>query len=1136
MLELKEIVKAYQTANLVQVALNKVSVAFRDNEFVAVLGQSGSGKTTMLNVIGGLDRFQSGDLVIDGISTKDYKARDWDAYRNNRIGFVFQAYNLIPHQSVLANVELALTLSGVSRSERRKRALDALTRVGLAEHVHKKPSQMSGGQMQRVAIARALINDPEILLADEPTGALDSKTSVQVMDLLRDVARDRLVIMVTHNPELAHEYATRIVELADGCIVADSDPFVPAAQDRREAKPARRTSMGFLTALSLSANNLMTKKGRTLMTSFAGSIGIIGIAAILALANGTNAYIAKTEEETLGAYPLTIQKTGIDMTAALSVSASDSKDSQPAPDGKVGVSKLRTFADTIRDAKTNDLASLKTYLDNNGGDISAMVNAIEYDYDIVPQIYQSDTSKATVQVSPDQSMKQMEAGFGSGAFSSMMVTNPFYQMPATTSLYTSAYDVVAGSWPSGANQVVLVLDEDGNIPNLFEYTLGLKDHKEFDDLMRQYYQGALGDKSQSGVQSGTQSGASTATYDYSAILGTTFRRVNAFDKYTWDDTYKVWTDRSSDADYMKKLVDGGQQLTISGIVKPNSDKGGALRQGIAYTPALTYQIIEEAAASPIVKAQRAKPDVDVFTGKTFKELADNQKSQSGGFDMSSLFTVDESKLSAAFQIDPSKMQMDLSGLDFSGMDFSGLDFSNLDMSGLDLSTIDLSALAAQSGAQSGMAFDLSGLDFGELSKDLPQLANVDFQTIIRSALADGAVKDGAAEYLSAQASQIAQGFQDYAREQIEAGGTTDFATLASAYFSQPEVLEQLRAAVSSDQVVDSDKLAANLTKALGNDPALAQIGTDVSTQVMNAISAQIAAQLGRTLTQGVSAVIGQVMQEAMTNAMTSMMTQLSTAIGDQIGATMEQFATNMSSAFPMDPQAFADAFHSNVDEKSLAALMATMFSTNVPTLDTNLRNLGWADIASPSNISIYPKSFADKDKVKAALDAYNADNKAAGATDKVITYSDVMGALMSSVTKIVDIISWLLIAFVSISLVVSSIMISIITYISVLERRKEIGILRSIGASKGDVSRVFNAETVIEGLLAGLMGVGVTYGLCAIANSIAYSSFNVENIAQLSPFTALTLIAVSVGLTVIAGIIPASRASRQDPVEALRSE
>ena len=1141
MLELKEIVKAYQTASLVQVALNKVSVAFRDNEFVAVLGQSGSGKTTMLNVIGGLDRFQSGDLVIDGISTKNYKARDWDAYRNNRIGFVFQAYNLIPHQSVLSNVELALTLSGVSRSERRKRALDALTRVGLADHVHKKPSQMSGGQMQRVAIARALINDPEILLADEPTGALDSKTSVQVMDLLRDVARDRLVIMVTHNPELAHQYATRIVELADGCIVADSDPFVPAAEDRREAKPTRRTSMGFLTALSLSANNLMTKKGRTLMTSFAGSIGIIGIAAILALANGTNAYIARTEEETLGSYPLTIQKTGVDMTAALSVSASDSAKAKTAPDGKVGVSDMRTFADTIRDAKTNDLASLKVFLDNNGGGVEGMVNAIEYDYDVVPQIYQSDTSKATVQVSPDQSMKQMETGFGAGAFGSMMVTNAFYQMPATSTLYTSAYDVVAGSWPSGPSQVVLVLDEDGNMPNIFEYTLGLKDHKEFDDLMRKYYQGALGGTSQSSAQSDTQSGASDATYDYSTILGTTFRRINAFDKYTWDDTYKVWTDHSSDTDYMKKIVDGGQELTISGIVKPNSTKGGALRQGIAYTPALTYQIIEEAAASPIVKAQRAKPDVDVFTGKTFKELADNQKSQSSGFDMSSLFTVDQSKLSAAFQIDPSKLQMDLSGMDFSGLDMSGIDFSGLDMSGMDLSAIDwqnvdLSGLAAQSGAQSGAGFDFSALNLADLTKELPQLANVDFPTIIRSALADGAVKDGAAQYLSTQASQIAQGFQDYAQKQIEEGGTTDFATLASSYFSQPEVMEQLRAAVSSDQVVDADKLTANLTAALGNDPALAQIGQDVSTQVMNAISAQIASQLGATLTQGVSAVIGQVMQETMTSAMTSMMTQLSGAIGQQMNTVMNQFATSMSSAFSVDPEAFASAFTSNVDDKSLAALMATMFSTNVPTLETNLRTLGWADIASPSNISIYPKSFADKDNVKAVLDTYNKDNEAAGATDKVITYSDVMGTLMSSVTKIVDIISWLLIAFVSISLVVSSIMISIITYISVLERRKEIGILRSIGASKGDISRVFNAETVIEGFLAGVIGVGVTYGLCAVANSIAYASFNVENIAQLSPITAVTLIAVSVGLTVIAGIIPAARASRQDPVEALRSE
>ena len=399
MLELRNIVKIYETANLRQVALNDVSVAFRDSEFVAVLGQSGSGKTTMLNVVGGLDRFQSGDLVIDGISTKDYKARDWDAYRNNRIGFVFQSYNLIPHQTILSNVELALTLSGVSRGERRKRAMEALERVGLAEHVGKKPSQLSGGQMQRVAIARALINDPEILLADEPTGALDSKTSVQVMDLLRDVAQDRLVIMVTHNPELAHQYATRIVELADGEVIADSRPFVPGTEEVREAKPVRRTSMGFLTALSLSFNNLMTKKGRTLMTSFAGSIGIIGIAAILALANGTNAYIAQTEEETLGAYPLTIQKSGMDMSSALSAQVEAASSEKPS-DGKVGVSKLRTLADNIRDAKTNDLASLKAFFDGNGGNVNSFVNAIEYDYDVTPQIFQADTSKDNIQVSP----------------------------------------------------------------------------------------------------------------------------------------------------------------------------------------------------------------------------------------------------------------------------------------------------------------------------------------------------------------------------------------------------------------------------------------------------------------------------------------------------------------------------------------------------------------------------------------------------------------------------------------------------------------------------------------------------------------------------------------------------------------
>ena len=1134
MLELRNIVKIYETANLRQVALNDVSVAFRDSEFVAVLGQSGSGKTTMLNVVGGLDRFQSGDLVIDGISTKDYKARDWDAYRNNRIGFVFQSYNLIPHQTILSNVELALTLSGVSRGERRKRAMEALERVGLAEHVGKKPSQLSGGQMQRVAIARALINDPEILLADEPTGALDSKTSVQVMDLLRDVAQDRLVIMVTHNPELAHQYATRIVELADGEVIADSRPFVPGTEEVREAKPVRRTSMGFLTALSLSFNNLMTKKGRTLMTSFAGSIGIIGIAAILALANGTNAYIAQTEEETLGAYPLTIQKTGMDMSSALSAQVEAASSEKPS-DGKVGVSKLRTLADNIRDAKTNDLASLKAFLDGNGGKVNSYVNAIEYDYDVTPQIFQADTSKDNIQVSPDQAMSRMETGFRGSPMSSMVATNAFYQMPQASSLYTSSYDVLAGHWPTSASEVVLVIDEDGNMSNLMEYVLGLKDHKEFDELMRQYYSGTIGEKnSATPSPSPSASDAPAASYDYDKILGIKYKRINAAAKYTWDENYKVWSDHSSDKEFLKKLIDEGQELRISAIVKPNSSRGGALRQGIAYTPELTRQIIREAEDSQIVKDQRANPKTDVFTGKTFQELADSSKDRSSGFDMSSLFTVDQNKLSAAFSIDPSAMQMDLSALDFSGMDLSSLDFSNLDLSGMDLSNIDLSKLVPADG--SAVQIDPSKLNLGELSKSVPQLQNVDFPAIIRKTLADGAVKDTAGTYLSSQASQILQGFQDYAQNQIAAGGSTDFATLVSDYFSQPSVIQQINAAVSSDQVVDRQKLMTNLQAALGNDPALESVASQVSTELANQISAQIAAQLGGNLMRGVSAAIGQVLQETMATAMTQMMTQLSETIGQQISATMSQFAKNMSSAFHFDPEAMASAFSSNLDEKSLAALMATMFSTNVPTLETNLRDLGWADLKSPSSISIYPKSFKDKDSVKALLDKYNADKESAGKSDQVITYTDIMGVLMSSVTKIVNVISWLLIAFVSISLVVSSIMIAIITYISVLERKKEIGILRSIGASKGNVSAVFNAETFIEGLIAGVIGVGVTYGICGLVNAIAEQGFQVKNIAQLSPLTAVVLVAISVGLTVIAGLIPASRASRQDPVEALRSE
>lgn len=629
-------------------------------------------------------------------------------------------------------------------------------------------------------------------------------------------------------------------------------------------------------------------------------------------------------------------------------------------------------------------------------------------------------------------------------------------------------------------------------------------------------------------------------YDYSQILGTAFSRVNAPDQYTYDSTYRVWTDHSADTDYMKDLVSKGQRLTITGIVKPKSSSCTPLRQGIGYTADLTYRVIDEAGASQIVKDQIASPTIDVFTGKTFKELADGQKNKASGFDMSSLFSVDEGKLGAAFQIDPSKLQIDMSALDFSGLDLSGFDFSQLDMSGMDLSGLDPSALVP-SGAQSGL---LPGMDLGELTKQFPQLADIDFAGIVSAALKDGAVKEGAGEYLASRASQIAQDFIAYVREQaakapdLDGDGIPDIdlVELVSDYMKSADVARQLTDAVTSDQVIDSGKLIANLTKALGDDPAIAQIAQAVSQQIADAISTQIAGQLSGLLGQGMGAVLSQMMSDTMGQAMGQMMEGFAEQIRARISSAMDGFAEAMSSAVSIDPGAFADAFSMNFDEKSLAALMATMMSTNVPDYDTNLRGLGWAVIDSPTTISIYPKSFADKDEVKKILDAYSADQVSAGAPDKAITYTDLMGTLMSSVTSIIDVISWLLIAFVSISLVVSSIMIAIITYISVLERRKEIGILRSIGASKGDVSRVFNAETVIEGFLAGVMGVGITYGLCSLVNAVVSSVFDVHGIAQLSPVAAGALIAVSVGLTVVAGLIPASRAARQDPVEALRSE
>ena len=1230
MLELREISKSYVTSALTQVALDDVSVTFRDNEFVAILGASGSGKTTMLNVIGGLDHFDSGDLVIDGVSTAHYKDRDWDAYRNARVGFVFQSYNLIPHQSVVANVELALTLSGVSRGQRRRRALAALETVGLAEHSHKRPSQLSGGQMQRVAIARALINDPEIVLADEPTGALDSTTSVQVMDLLQEVARQRLVIMVTHNPELAHQYATRIVELADGRIISDSDPVVgesegagdgggdaegdgdagdgaaraarevaalnddtaqiPAvsageqaygsaakgdvdgvgvaegdaedagglaegtgavvghkegqhrASRRRTDRAAkrrghnknradasrpghkpRRVSMGPLTALGLSFTNLMTKKGRTAMTSFAGSIGIIGIALVLALASGANNYIITTQERAMASYPLTVERVGMDLTGVLSSSAAG----EAAPnDGKIHTASQ--LSNVTASMKTNDLTSLQSYLKGNGGNINKYVRTIEYNYGINPRIYLPKSSKGPVQVNPDVTFAEGSTNFG--AFQSMTSTNIFKQLANDRSLYVNSYDVVSGRWPTAANELVVALDSNGRLPERLEYTLGLRDYGQLQNAMAKLRQ-----------NEGVKLKNTAAIWAPKQILGAKFKLVNVPDLYKYDAKYKVWSARDNDPAALKQIVAAGTDLKIVGIVKPTSSGGGfgqssVLSPGIYYTGALTQQVIAKAAASPIVKQQLADPKRNVFTGKTFEEEAKEHANPQ--IDLSSLITIDQDKLMAAFKFDPSSINTGLNNLDFSGIDLSGaVGNVQLDLSSLDLSqmpAIDLNGL------------DASKLDYSTLQKQFPQLANIDLAKVVQAALANGAIKPGGSQALSNILTQVVGGFIPwYAQHGGDDGdggdggsgtpGQADPAKVAAAVtkYLQTEQVQKLLAPIfNGDTIIDRAKLTANLTQALGNDPAVQQIAENVSADLASQISSKVASALSSTVTTALSKAVGQLLQSSLNQLMTTLQTQLTAQVQNAMG----QIMGNLSSAMQVDANKLKDAFKFNMKPEEIAALLTQLLNPNATTARANLFTLGYARADQPERIDIYPKSFADKDHVKSILANYNAKAKAAKQTSKVIVYSDLVGMLMSSITNIINIVTALLVAFVSISLVVSSIMIGIITFISVLERRKEIGILRSIGASKADIRRVFNAETLIVGALAGLLGVGVSVLVTIPANIYVADRFGVQDIATLPVAAGVILVVISMALTFLAGLLPASKAAREDPVEALRGE
>ncbi len=1175
MLQIQHIRKEYRTGKLVQKALDDVSLNLRDSEFVAILGPSGSGKTTLLNIIGGLDRYDSGDLIINGISTKKYKDRDWDSYRNHTIGFVFQSYNLIPHQTVLSNVELALTISGISRSERRKRAIDALEKVGLGEQIHKRPSQMSGGQMQRVAIARALVNNPDILLADEPTGALDSDTSVQVMELLKEVSKDRLVVMVTHNPELAYEYATRIVEVKDGKILSDSDPLDISEEITEEPvhKNMGKSSMSFLTALSLSFQNLKTKKARTLLTSFAGSIGIIGIALILSISNGVSGYIKAMEEDTLSEYPLQIQSTGFDLTAMMVSASVDSSDNKK--DNDIGVTPAVT--NMFSKMSTNDLAALKTHLESNPENIDNYVHAIEYSYVVTPQIYRSDKNDTYKQINPDKSyeMVGMSSSYENSMTSSMS-TNVFYELPANSDLYSGQYEVKAGHWPESYNECVLVLNSNGNISDRLEYTLGLRDSTEYENMVS-----AFMSEKEIDVPENNDS------FSYDDLLGMTFKVVNSADYYEYDSEYDIWKDKTGNDAYMKDLVSLGEDLKITGIVQQIDGTAAAmLTPGIGYTQNLTKHLIQYAASSDIVKAQKDNKDTNIFTGEKF-----GTDSQDNKFNMESLFQIDADAMSNAFKVDDSIYNMDMS--DISSLinldDISaGFDASMFDSDAFDSSMFDDISFGDMSDIMGDGSFDMGSMDADTIKKFITDSLNDEVKADINSMLSgfkEYILSDGVSAKLGADIKQLitdsvqvnisqdrvlqeVNKLEEKYFEYVKNNGIED--TSADSVFKfllTDEARQQITASakdIMSDAVVidisyeqlwnifQRDVADGFVEYAKQNGyPDVDGILDKVITNMINSLQEQITAGIEASMNKMMSSITLN-MQQAMEQVMTQMMSSMTEAMVNAMqlmgnnmtnafglagtGSDMDSY--DFGSAFGIDTESFADAIKMNMNEDDLSDLMMSLMSnTDTASYDNNMKKLGYADLAVPSGIDIYPKDFESKDQIVKILDNYNNDMKRQGKDAQVISYTDVVGTLMSSVTTIVNVISYVLIAFVAISLVVSSIMIGVITYISVLERRKEIGILRAIGASKKNVSAVFNAETCIIGLCAGLMGIGITLLMLIPINAIIHAVSGVNNINAVLPVApAIVLILLSIFLTFIGGLIPSKKASKSDPVAALRNE
>lgn len=986
MLEIRNIVKDYETGSETVHALKGVSIAFRESELVSILGQSGCGKTTLLNIIGGLDRYTSGDLIINGQSTKQYKSADWDTYRNHSVGFIFQSYNLIPHQSVLSNVELALTLSGVSKAERRRRAKEALEKVGLGDQLNKRPNQMSGGQMQRVAIARALVNDPDILLADEPTGALDSETSIQIMELVKEIAKDRLVIMVTHNPELAAKYSTRIVKLLDGRIVGDSDPFDPADESshgevrKSTVTKGKKTSMSFLTALSLSRNNLMTKKGRTFLTSFAGSIGIIGIALILSLSNGVQEYINSVERSTLASFPVSIQHETVDytslMTSMMNVRENAGEDREPDRiyTNDISTEMMKTM---LSEMQTNNLAEFKEYLESDPDGISASIEEIQYSYDSNLYIYGHSADGNLMQINPStvmtammgqsmaENMTQMTETYSSMMGSSSMSSYDAFRELLSTDMLKTEYEVLAGRLPESYNEVAVLVTDRNELSDVTLYTLGLRDQGELEGMMASVMAGESFD-----LDTGDLS------FSYDDLMGLEFSMLTAPDFYKKNDD-GTWTDMRSDDEFMEQAAENGLKLKVVGIIKPDADSliSSTNSGGIGYTHALTEYMIEKVNDSELVKAQKENPDVDVFTGIEFPKAGEEEEqpmSQSEAMEMlAGMFTEEQ-----------------------------------------------------------------------------------------RAKLNEGIM----ATLTEEQQAEIQSAMMGMVSEEQMNGMIMEMLT--------PEQLVQLRS------------------------------GADVNTLLTDEQRDQMSAKISAMISPEQSAELS-----AMMNGM-------------------------------VDPTKIYTIFMQVLTSDQLRQLMDMTKEpeTTEATYDGNLKLLGVAELSEPSSMKIYAVDFESKEKLTRLIEKYNDSKISSDEQEDVINYTDYVGLMMSSVSDIINAISYILIAFVAISLVVSSIMIGIITYISVLERTKEIGILRAMGASKRDISNVFNAETLIVGFSAGVIGIGVTLLLNIPINIIIEQITGISNVALLPWQGGVILVVISMLLTLIAGFVPAGFAAKKDPVEALRTE